>query len=187
MRAGASPGAMIGERKRLLGALVSAALVLVAAILAFAGGGGTDAPAVGQPQLVTRAGLVAAEDARGEPIYWAGERPPLQIELTTEANGSAYVRYVPATDAGHRRHGPLTVATYRVADAETALRTAALASEVDLIEVGDGLAFVPPGPDRSAYIVFPDSEQQIEVYDPAPGRAPRLAASGKIRPVGESR
>ena len=34
------------------------------------------------------------------------------------------------------------------------------------------------------YLAYAESDLQIEVYDPVPGRALRLVRSGAIRPVG---
>jgi hypothetical protein len=44
---------------------------------------------------------------------------------------------------------------------------------------------VPSQNPRSAYIAFPRQDYQVEVYDPSPARALRLATSGRVAPVTE--
>ena len=42
------------------------------------------------------------------------------------------------------------------------------------------------GRDRpsSVYLAFPGGDVQVEVYDPSPRKARRLARSGRVRPTG---
>jgi hypothetical protein len=49
--------------------------------------------------------------------------------------------------------------------------------------VGGGFAFADEKRPTSVYLAFPDLDLQIEVYDPKPGRAQQLVASGQIAPV----
>ncbi len=185
---GATASAALDRRRRWIGIAISALLVLVAGLLAAQGGGsGSDTAAIDtSPHVVEAGDLAALEDSLGHALYWAGERPSGQLELTEEVDGSVYLRYLPpGVEAGDPRPDFLTVGTYPVAAADAALRRTAADSGSNLGRTGDGgLTLVNPSSQGSAYLAYPGSDLQIEVYDPAPGRALRLIRSGAIRPVG---
>jgi hypothetical protein len=76
------------------------------------------------------------------------------------------------------------VGTYPVAEPVAALRRlAAEAGSRPSRLAGEGLVVVNPDEPHSVYLAYPDSELQIEVYDPEPGRALRLLRSGAVEPV----
>jgi hypothetical protein len=121
----------------------------------------------------------------GHPIYWAGEEPSDTYELTRTRNGSVYIRYLPdGVRVGDRRPEYLTVGTYPQKGALGILKTTAAKNGVKTIDVGEGaLAFVDKKHPTSVYVAYPGSDFQIEVYDPAPGRARRLLTSGQVIPL----
>ena len=45
-------------------------------------------------RIVTIAALQSLADARGRPVYWAGERPGTSLEYTQTTDGNVYVRYL---------------------------------------------------------------------------------------------
>ena len=102
-----------------------------------------------------------------------------KAELTRRANGWIYVRYLPQ-GASAPASGVLTVATYPSAGGIAALRSAH-GTTVEL--PGGALALLPGRGSRSAYVAFPGSDVQVEVYDPSPAVASRLVLSGRVRPV----
>ena len=163
-------------------------LLATAVLLAVVGGGGDgDSPVELGARSVDVSELRDAESSLGHPLYWAGPRPGKALELEVEAEGNAYLRYVPQGGAGGTvdlaRY--LTVGTYPVPAAQAALRRSARAAEVPLRQVEEGgLVLVDPAAEGSAYLAYPNSDLQIEVYDPAPGQAVRLIEAGEIRPVG---
>ncbi len=176
-------------QRRAIGIAVSAVLVVIALVLAFAGGDGGDDPeavAVGAaPRLVEPADLVELEASLGHPVYWAGERPPESLELEQDASGNVFLRYLPpGVEAGDPRPQFLTVGTYPFADPVAGLESTA--AEVGAaLQSGPGGSRVlldPEAPD-SAYLAYPGSELQIEVYDPA-GGALELVRSDEIGPAG---
>jgi hypothetical protein len=177
------------RRRRLVGAIAAAALVLVAVVLAFVGGGGDgnaesfESP----PRFADVSQLTELEASSGHPIYWAGLRPGTKVELSSEANGNVYLRYLPpGTEAGDTNVGFLTVGTYPVPDAVGALRRTAAKSGSSLGEgPGGGVVLVNPGSSGSVYLAYPGTDIQIEVYDPDPEKALELIRSGAIGPVGE--
>jgi hypothetical protein len=174
---------------RLLGAGVSAVLVALAIVLAVVGGNGGDEAAAGTelpPRIVGRADLLALEDDLGHSVYWAGPRPPLQLELSVEEGGNVFLRYLPpSAEAGDPSVEFLTVGTYEVPDAQEALRETAEEAGASLGRAaGDAVTLENPASQGSVYLAYPDSDLEIEVYDPAPGRALQLIEAGAIGPVG---
>lgn len=175
-------------RRRLLGTAAAAILTIAAIVLALVGGDGGSGsqPVDTLPHFVDSADLTALEGSLGHPIYWAGERPPKQLELKEEADGSVYLRYLPAgVAAGESPAAYLTVGTYPVPDAQAAVRRAAAAAGVGVGHAaGGGIILANPESEGSVYLAYPGSNLQLEIYDPAPGRSMRLIRSGAIVPVG---
>lgn len=172
------------RRRRLLGSAAAAALVLVAVVLAIPGGSGDTIDSTAR--IVGADALAGLESDLGHPVYWAGERPPAQLEVREEGEGSVYLRYLPAgVEAGDPEQTFLTVGTYPVADAVAALERSAAESGGE-VERGPGEAVILRNPSSagSTYLAYPGTDIQIEVYDPAPGRSLRLIRSGAIVPVG---
>jgi hypothetical protein len=122
----------------------------------------------------------------GHPIYWAGARPGITYELTRTTDGRVYIRYLPkGVKIGDRSASYLIVATYPVQNAYRAVQTAAKEKGAETFDVaGGGKAVLNKGAPTNVYLAYPSSSYQIEVFDPKPGRARSLVASGKIRPVG---
>ena len=99
---------------------------------------------------------------------------------TRESNATT-----PTVRTGDPHSNFLTVGTYPVPNAQGALaRTAAKAGSTLSHVAGGGLVLVNPEESTSVYLAYPESDLQLEVYDPAPGAALGLIRSGKIRPVG---
>jgi hypothetical protein len=176
--------------RRRLGVAASVALVAVAVLLAFVGSGGEDEDSAlpSAPHLVDAAELAEAESELGHPVYWAGPLPDRRLELDVEPDGSVYLRYLPPGAAvGSNSGAYLTVGTYPLADAQAAIRRTAKAAGVStgVGRVADGgIVLENPESKGSVYLAYPGSDLQIEVYDPAPGRAMELIEAGEIRPVG---
>jgi hypothetical protein len=126
--------------------------------------------------------LKALALALRHPIYWAGSRADSTYELTRTRDGSVYVRYLPrGVPVGDRRVSSLTIGTYPQRRALETLRATAAKSHVPTMRLGNGgLAFVDKKHPMSVYLAYPNIDLQLEVYDPAPGRARRLVVSGRI-------
>ncbi len=184
---GARGGLDRRRRLRAIGIGVSVALVVIAVVLANRDDGETAAgPVDTAPRIADGDDLTALEASLGHPLYWVGERPPDQLEVSEEADGNVYLRYLPpGVEAGDPRVGFLTVGTYPVVDAVGALRRTAAKAGGTLERTGDGAAVLAnPSSEGSVYLAYPGSDLQIEVYDPAPGQALELIRTGAIRPVG---
>jgi len=188
MTEGGGAGGRDLARREFLGAAASIVLVIVAVVLAVAGGGEEASEAFpSSPRLASLDDVEELAATLGHPIYWSGEQPGEDIELTTEADGSVYLRYLPEGSAvGDPREEFLTVGTYPVPGAQEALERAAAESGIELRRLEDGaLILANPSSRGSVYLAYPGSDLQIEVYHPEPGRAAQLIRSGAIEPVGE--
>jgi hypothetical protein len=138
-----------------------------------------------QARAVSPAGLKGLAASLGQPIYWAGRRPGVTYEVTQTTSGRIYVRYlgqdVPVGDA----RGALTVATYPFVKAFEATMALAKDPSHATIKLGNGgIAVYDKANRMNVYVAFPDTDYQIEVYDPRPGNARTLVKSGRIATVG---
>ena len=145
-----------------------------------------DAERLDGPKIVETSDLSAAAERLGHPIYWAGEQPKTNLELAESDSGRVYVRYLDeGAEAGVRSTDFMTVATYPVADAASALRRG-LENRPDAeLARGEGGAVVLIDPDTpgSVRLAYPGSDQQVELYTPDVERSIRLATDGSIQPV----
>jgi hypothetical protein len=178
---GGRPGHAIVRTRVVLGAAVA-----VAIIVAGCGGGGgssnstTNASAV----AVTPAGLRTLAVSLRQPIYWVGPAANMTYERTSVGNGRILVRYLPAGVKVGTSDPYLTVGTYTLPDAYAAAQRAASKPGAVQIKVAtSAIAFSTKAHPLNAWITYPGSRYQIEVFDPSPGRARRLVASGRVARV----
>jgi hypothetical protein len=128
--------------------------------------------------------LRALADASGHPIYWAGPEPDVKYELTRVTDGRIYIRYLPKSVPIGDKHLYPIVATYPVANAYRAIRTAAKESgAVTFHTKRGGLAVYNQSAPTNVYLAYPGSKYQVEVFDPNPSRARRLVKTGAVRPI----
>ena len=102
-------------------------------------------------------------------------------ELTQKADGTTYVRYLPPGVGVGDPGDFLIIATYPFANALLGLER--VANGKGFAIPGGGLALVHVGYERSVHVAYPGVDYQIEVYDPSPRVARRIAFSGRLRPV----
>lgn len=121
----------------------------------------------------------------GQTIYWAG--PMTNAKYTLNVNDtSAFVRYLPegegAEDTGMNY---LVVATYEVNGAFDAVRTAGNEQDGISISNSDGAAvYYNKAIPNNVYLAYPNTNFQIEIFDPAAERALQIATSpGLIQPI----
>ena len=117
-----------------------------------------------------------------QPVYWAGPSSGDAYEVQRTTNGSVYVRYLPPGARVADSRPLLLVATYSYPNALTRLEAAANGAGIHLRD--GGLALVDPARPTNIHIAFPGVAYEIEVFDPSPAVARRIAESGDIRPVG---
>jgi hypothetical protein len=179
---------MPAERLRLIAGIAAAAVIVVIAwlLLKDDGSSASGEKATGAPTIATAAELRALSDSLGHPLYWAGPLPGTRLELTDEADGRVYVRYLDGSAGpGDPRPDFLTVGTYPVPDATAAIRRASHTPGTKVKQLSNGaVALVNTNKPTSVYIAYPGADSQIEVYDPSAKRALGLVLSGQIKPVG---
>ena len=176
-----------------IGAVVAIALAIafVVWLIVRGGGGGSSAttanattlPQVG-PTAVSVTQLGTFSDKAGHPIYWAGPIPGTRYELTQTSKGSIYIRYLPqgVPIGSNARH--TLVGSYPVDDAYKVLQGLAKKDgEISFPAPGSGIAVYSQSSPTNVYLAYPDSNVQIEVFDPSPARARGLITSGQIAPV----
>ncbi len=172
---------------RALG-LAVALMGLVLALLAGCGGddGGDEAAApslkTGVPTVLSEDELRAFGKAQAFPVYWAGPQEDRRYEVTRTSGGRVYIRYLtPNAEVGTDKPLFLTVGTYPGTNAYGALQEVSRRSGAVGVKTQSGaLVVVPSATARNAYFAFPQSNFQVEVYDPKKGRAKSLVLDGKI-------
>jgi hypothetical protein len=180
-------GAWLDSRRiRVAGVVAVAVVVAIVLWLVFRGGGASSSSAVpsgGKPVRVSIKGLKTLAGL-GIPIYWAGERPGVTYELTKTADNRVFVRYLPAEAAIGSSKPYLTIGTYPVRHAFAVTSKVAAGSSSVPVDIGkNGVAFSSHKSPDSVYLAYRGSNVQIEVYDPAPGRARALVESRRVTAV----
>jgi hypothetical protein len=169
-------------------ALVLVVLIAAVAVVAFLvlngdDDGGSEPAATGGPEGITQQGLTDLAESVDHPVYWAGPRPGTRYELTITDTGNIFIRYLASdTPIGSEEVASLTVGTYPAAGAN--LQTAAERPGARTGETPDGALVVTNSESpTSVYVGYPDTDHQVEVYDPDPKTAFSLATSGAIVPI----
>jgi hypothetical protein len=118
------------------------------------------------------------------PVFWAGPQKDVRYELEQRSNGQIYLRYLsekmkPGTGT------VLTVGTYPMRNAYAS--TVALGKKKGWTRLATGsggvAAFVNSARPLSVYFAIQGLNDQVEVYDPAPGHAAALVRSGRVLPI----
>lgn len=129
-------------------------------------------------------GLRALGVKMEQPIFWVGARTDVSYERTRTSTGRIIVRYLPV---GARVGTPklyLTVGTYKLANAYAATQFAAKKSGAIRLEApGDAIAFSTKARPLNAWVTYPGSRYQIEVFSPKPGVARSLVSAGHVARV----
>jgi hypothetical protein len=179
----------VGDRPWLLrGAVVGLALV-VGVVAWLATRGGDSEPAATEPavesRLISTGELPQIAAQSGHPVYWAGPIPATNLELTELDEGGEQVRYLPEGAEAGDEDAALTIGSYPLPDPSGALEAFANrpSSVTHRGKNGREVVLNKESP-TSVYFASPDNSVQVEVYDPSPERALRLALSGRVQPAG---
>ncbi len=164
--------------------MVLAALLAVVLVVWLFSDDDSSSPQTVAPEAVSPAGLDDFSSSNPVPVYWAGEQDGATIELST-SEGGTYVRYLTdGAQPGDSRADFLTVGSYAFADPIPALEKLSEQPEgVQRSVPGGGVAYFNRTDPQNVYLAYPDTDVQIEVYDPDPVRAKELVTSGQIVPV----
>jgi len=129
-------------------------------------------------------GLTTLAAALKQPIYWVGRKDNVTYEVSRPDNGRILVGYLPSGLKVGDRTPHLTVGTYPITNAYAVTQRAAGQPGTVKIDVGGGaVAFYNKAYPNSAFVSYPGSSYQIEVYDPVPGESRKLIQSGKVKTV----
>ncbi len=181
---------MSAPRRRLLRVAVLAVAILAAVIswLATRNGGGpteVEPSTPGAPRFVSVSELRETAAAAGQPVYWAGLVANRRLALRELSQGGGIqVLYLPAEGEADAAARSLTIGSYPLPDPAGALESVARKAGSVVRRGVDGRRAVTD--ERSAtsvYFASPDNSVQVEVYDPSPPLAMRLALSGRVQPV----
>lgn len=176
----------MGERPWLLrGAVIG--LALVVGVVAWLATGDDDetasAPAeTAEVRIVDEGELGGLAAEIGQPLYWAGPVEGAELELTElPEQGGVQVRYL---EEGAGEADALTVGSYPLPDPTSAIDAIAAEAGATVRTSRDGREVVASAErPTSVYFASPDNSVQVEVYDPSPARALRLALSPQVRPA----
>jgi hypothetical protein len=137
------------------------------------------------PAAVSPAGLKSLAGQLGHPVYWIGPKPGHTYEVTRTANGSVYIRYLPpGVDVG-AAEPYLSVATYPFPGALAALQALPKQKNAAVVKLpGGGLALIDKRYPKSIHVAFPNSDYQIEVFDPSPDAVRKIVSAGRVKPIG---
>src|ERR1044072_6367673 len=144
------------------------------------------------PSVAAEARIVSEEELAelstdaGQSVYWAGPIDGTVLEATELAEQSGVqVRYLEeGVEAGSGEVAVLTVGSYPLADPAGAVDGLAARPGAIVRTSDDGRTVVTNSEQpTSVYFASPDNSVQVEVYDPSPARALRLALSPRVRPA----
>lgn len=139
------------------------------------------------PRITSVAELQDLARSSGRPIYWAGIQSGRRLEVTRTADDRVYVRYIGFGDEVGDQSAFLTIATYRVTSAFTALRTAGRRRGAASWRTPDGANLYTRKGLPSVYLAWPGTRHEVEVFDRSTRRALAVARSGKIQAVPTAR
>jgi hypothetical protein len=175
---------------RIVSLAVLAVIGILLGFLVFGGHGGSSTQTTKiNASAATPERIAALAASAGHPVFWLGTKTGMTYELSRQPNGSVFVRYLPqgATVGSTRPY--LTVATYPFTGAFGAVKEIAGQSTSRVVHLpGGALAVIAAHHPDSVHVAYPGLDYQVEVYDPAPGRAlgfvraHELVAFGSLKP-----
>jgi hypothetical protein len=175
--------------RRWVRVTIAVAFAAVAAVVAWLlvrhfDGRSTKSHATSSTTDVSAVNLRSLAIALGRPVYWVGPRKGVTYEFTETADRRIYVRYLPKGVAAGSPKPFLTVASYPVENAfAVTTRAANGGGTVKLDTGGGGVAFYNSARPTNAYVAFPGSNVQIEIFDPSGRLARRLVSAGRVRQI----
>lgn len=135
--------------------------------------------------IVPVAQMDAVPGEVGHTVFWAGEQPDTDIELSDDPSGNVHVRYLTGgAEAGTAEQTFLDVGTYPFKGAYETTRNLAAQAKLTPVDVGDGIGFYDEKRPYSVILAFPEElNLQIEVYHPEKNAALDTVRSGDIVPL----
>jgi hypothetical protein len=166
---------------------VALAIAVVVWLVAIRGGGGGSSKATTASIAPTSASpdrLRSLAKDTGHPIYWIGPAANTTYELTKTSSGRIFVRYLTKGVPIGTSTSYTFIGTYPFADAYSTLKGLAKKGDDESFDApADGLAVYSKDRPTNIYLAYPDSNVEIEVFDPSPSRARSLIREGRVAPV----
>ena len=131
---------------------------------------------------LTEAELISAVKAVGGSIYWLGSAAGAKYTFNNVADDQNFIRYLPGgnglTDTEQKYR---IIATYKDATAYQTMKTAAKSdSGVSFTNPDGSIVYYLKASPLHVYLAFKDLAFQIEIFDPTPGAALKLATTPGI-------
>jgi hypothetical protein len=138
-----------------------------------------------QPTAMSAAGLRSLATKVGHQVYWAGPRRGYTYEVRQGTGGQVYIRYLPPGTQAGSSQPYLTIATYPFPGAYAATKGLTQQDNEEAVKVPrGGIGVVNTGDRNSVHVAYPNSDVQVEVYDPSPAAARQIVSSGNVRAIG---
>jgi hypothetical protein len=179
-------GGRLGRTIARPAAVLGTSLAVAAVVAGCGSGGGSDSTAqtaTTNPNATaaTRSQLTALGTSLQQPIFWIGPPAGKKLERTSTGDGRVLIRYLAPKAPVGSNTAFTTVGTYTVPNAYAAAqRAASKPGAVKINVTTSAIAFSTKAHPLSAWITYPGSRFQVEVFDPVPGRARSLVAAGKV-------
>ena len=176
---------MVGGARFRLGALI--AILAIGGIvlwLALSGDDDNASTAQGSNAVeISQDGLSNLASSLNQPIYWIGPKDGVKYELVRRSN-QILVGYVPSDQEVGKADPHTVIGTYQMSDAYGVTQRAAdQPGTVKIPAPNGGVAFYNQAYPLSAFVSYPGSDFQIEVYDPKAGAARRLVRTAAVTTV----
>ena len=139
-------------------------------------------PATSGQVALTESELISAVKAVGGSIYWLGSAVGAKYAFNRVSEDQNFIRYLPGgsgiTDTEQKYR---IIATYKDATAYETMRTAAKSDTgVSSTNPDGSIVYYLKASPLHVYLAFKDLAFQIEIFDPTPGAALKLATTPGI-------
>ena len=119
--------------------------------------------------IVSKDELIAASQATGFVIYWNGEMPDTNLELTVLSEGQVFVRYLPKEVAAGAAEPYFTVASYYDPSGLAKVQNVGAAAGAKLVNyAGGAIAASASESDSNIYFAFDGYPVLYNIYSPDP-------------------
>ena len=139
-------------------------------------------PATSGQVALTESELISAVKAVGGSIYWLGSAAGAKYAFNSVSEDQNFIRYLPGgngvTDTEQKYR---IIATYKDATAYETMRTAAKSDTgVSSTNPDGSIVYYLKASPLHVYLAFKNLAFQIEIFDPTPGAALKLATTPGI-------
>ncbi|HTU14837.1 MAG TPA: hypothetical protein VMF31_06550 [Solirubrobacterales bacterium] len=141
--------------------------------------------ALSDARIVSSEEIASIPDDVEHEVFWAGERPDTELELSDDPSGNVHLRYLTGgSEAGTAAQTYLDIGTYPFKGAYQTTRQLAQQDSLNKVSVDGGVGFYDRKRPYSVILAFSDQpDLQIEVYHPEKNGALDVVRSGDIVPV----